>query len=62
AIDDESAGDITITVKPAVTQYAQPLQDLTYDVKIVTTGGVVTELTQGARKFDISADVTRMVS
>ncbi|MBU0494101.1 MAG: hypothetical protein KKA73_04905 [Chloroflexi bacterium] len=62
AIDDESAGDITITVKPAVTLYAQPLKDLTYDVKMLDTNGVVSELTRGARKFDIEADVTRAVS
>lgn len=61
-IDDANAGNITITVKPAASKKIMPRSNLHYDVKALTSAGVVTLLSDGAAKFNVDADVTRAMS
>lgn len=58
-IDDESAGDITITLDASVADDLAIESFLDYDVQMITASAVST-LTNG--KVDISGDVTRAVS
>jgi hypothetical protein len=58
-VDDEPTGDITITIKPAVTDDL-PVMSGYYDVQMSTAAGAVTTLTTGT--FTVNADVTRAVS
>ncbi len=62
AVDDASAGNITITVKPAATTQCAVRGGLHYDVKLITGAGVVALKTIGVGKFNIRADVTRTIS
>jgi len=58
-ISDEATGDITITIKPAVTDDL-PVMTGYYDIQMLTSGGVVSTLTAGT--FTVTADVTRAVA
>lgn len=58
-ISDEATGDITITIKPAVTDDL-PVMTGYYDIQMLTSGGVVSTLTSGT--FTVVADVTRAVA
>lgn len=61
-INDASAGNITITVKPAATLALAIMDNLNYDVKVLTNGGVVSLLADGTHKFNVRGDATRAVS
>lgn len=58
-VSDEATGDITITIKPAVTDDL-PVMSGYYDVQMSTAAGAVSTLTTGT--FTVNADVTRAVS
>jgi len=58
-VDDETSGDITITLSAAITAQLTPATGLIYDVQMVTATGVDT-LT--AASATITADVTRAVT
>lgn len=58
-VDDATAGDITITLKPNLTKQFAPVKGLQYDVQMVTATAVTT-LTNGAAS--VTADVTRAVA
>jgi len=60
SVDDENAGDITITIKPAATDDLNVTSGLYYDIQVLTSGGVVSTLTSGT--CNITADVTRAIS
>lgn len=59
-VDDESDGDITVTLKPAETDDLVPAANLYYDVQMLTTTGTVSTLTGDVAR--VTADVTRTVS
>lgn len=59
-VDDEDAGNLTITVKPAVTSALSALYPLVYDTQVMRTDGSVTTLRSGAAT--VTADITRAVS
>lgn len=59
AVDDETSGDITITLSAATTAQLTPAPGLVYDVQMVTATGVDT-LTQASAT--VTADVTRSVT
>lgn len=58
-VGDEATGDITITIKPAVTDDL-PVMSGYYDVQMSTAAGAVSTLATGT--FTVNADVTRAVS
>lgn len=58
-VDDEAAGNITITLAAAVTAQMTPRHGLDYDVQMLTASGVRT-LTAG--RASVLADVTRALS
>ena len=62
AIDDASAGNITITVKPAATAQVARASKKYWDVKMLTTGGLVSVLAEGNGAFTVRLDTTRAVS
>ena len=59
-VDDEDAGDITVTLKPAEADDLPDVDDAKYDVQMLTTLGVVSTLVSGDAV--VSADVTRAVA
>jgi hypothetical protein len=59
-VDDQAAGDITITLKPAATAVLEALEGLSYDVQVLTSAGAISTKTEGA--FTITGDVTRATS
>ena len=59
AVDDASAGDITVTVNEAATAQLAG-QACVYDVQVLRSTGAVSTLTEG--ECDINADVTRATS
>ena len=58
-VDDEDAGDITVTLDEAETAKLRPNNALVYDVQVLD-GGDVTTLTAG--DAEVTADVTRIVA
>lgn len=58
-VDDESAGDITITLDEAETKNLTKITNALYDIQVLN-GGDVTTLTEGY--FSITEDVTRAVA
>ena len=60
AVDDDSAGDITITLNASVTDDLTPATWLVYDVQWQTAAGAIHTLTSGAAV--VAADVTRAVA
>lgn len=58
-VNDATAGDITVTLKPAATAQLSIQDNLQYDVQVLTAAGVVTTLTLGVA--DITEDVTRAI-
>lgn len=58
-VDDENDGDITVALAAADTDDLALVNDLVYDVQMLTATGVTT-LTSGT--LDVSGDVTRVVS
>lgn len=59
-VDDQVAGDITIALAATRTEDLDAASSLIYDIQMLTTGGVVTTLTQG--KVTINEDITRAIS
>jgi hypothetical protein len=55
-VDDESAGNITLDVLPAVTALITP-RSYYYDVQVLLSDGTVQTLAEG--RFEVLADVTR---
>ena len=60
-VDNETTGQVTITVKPAVTDDLSQAQGLYYDVQSLI-GAVVTTETAGALNVNTTQDVTRAVA
>lgn len=60
-ITDASAGNITITVKPAATSQLAFASDLNYDIKLLTSGGTVSLMADGVSKFNILPVTTRAI-
>ena len=58
-VTDATAGNITVTLKPAATAQLSIQDNLSYDVQTMTAAGVVTTLTLGVA--DITEDVTRAI-
>lgn len=58
-IDDVSLGNITITIKPAATVTLVPVNDLYYDIQMIT---LTTVDTMSVGQCDIIADVTRAIT
>ena len=59
AVDDEAAGNITITIKPAATT-TLTVGTYDYDVQQLTTAGAVQTMTSGV--FAVSKDTTRAIA
>jgi hypothetical protein len=59
-VDDEDAGDITLTLKPVESAKLPVNSSYVYDIQVLTTAGVVTTLTSGV--FKVTEDVTRATS
>ncbi len=59
-VDDEDAGDLTITIKPAETEDLLVATNLFYDIQMLTSAGVVQTLTNGTAV--VVADTTRAIA
>ena len=59
-VDDATDGDITITIKAAITKLLSPSTRLYYDIQKLDASGFPSTLTQGNLK--VNADVTRRES
>jgi len=58
-VDDESAGDITVTLDETETAKLRPNNSLVYDIQVLDSGSVST---LAAGEAEVTADVTRVVA
>lgn len=61
-INDATAGDITITLKPAASSLLKVQSDLDYGIKWINASGGEYQLSDGTQKFNITADNPRAIS
>lgn len=61
-VNDATAGNITITLKPAASSLLKIQSDLDYGIKWINASGSEYQLSDGTQKFNIAADNPRAIA